>query len=182
VFLAALLSLRYAHFIGVRARQWAPVIQRVSDRQESGLFVESTLEFLLYPLSLLLIYFSAEGLARFVAGLIGGEVLPSLPVWGGWLLVRHRNKAREERRLSALPPDTVEYLPGNRVRISSARLRPTWNATVTIHIAGEDYEIENKEPGDPTRPLVFVLRHVPVGKVRRGYEEYDLGSATVVKA
>ncbi len=181
VFFAALLSLRYLHFIALRARLWSPIIQRVTDRQESGLFVESTLEFLLYPLSLLLIYFSLEGLVRFFAVVIGREVVPSLPVYLGCALVRWRDSAREDQRLGSLPPDRVDYLPGARVRIASARLRPTWNATVTIQIAGEDYEIENKEPGDSTRPFVFVLRRVPVGKVRRGYEEYDLASAMVAK-
>jgi hypothetical protein len=180
VLFASLLGLRYAHFISLRAHQWSPVTQRVSDVQESGLFIESTLEFLLYPLSLLLIFFTLEGLLRFAAGLISGDVVPSLPVSISCVVLHHRNKAREDQRLGALPPDTVEYLPEGRVRISSARSRPTWNATVTIHLAAEDYEIEKREPGEPIRPFVFLLRHVPVGKIRRGYEEYDLASATIV--
>jgi hypothetical protein len=175
-----LLWLRYRSFILGRLKEWAPYLTGTAGQIQGTAVMVSTLEFLIYPVSLLLVYFALEGLARFVTGLIGSEVLPSLPVSLAFGLIERRRQRREAERLASLPADTVEFLAEGRVRIASARSRPTWNSGITIGIRGEFCEIENKEPGMPGRPFVFVLRPAPAGKALRAYEEYDLGSATIL--
>jgi hypothetical protein len=147
--------------------------------QSTALLV-ATLEFLIYPLSLILLYFAAEGMARFAAGLVSSQVVPSLPVFLAFRLAEQKRQRRETARLQSLPPDTVEFLAEGRVRIASAHRRENWNASVTIGIGGQFHEIEHKEPALPGRPFVFVLKPAGAGRALRGYEEYDLSAATIL--
>ena len=173
------LSLRYRTFILARLAQWAPHLVGTSETVQSTALIISTLEFLIYPASLVLLYFALEGLARFAAGLISAEVVPSLPVFVAFRVIEKRRQRLEARRLASLPADIVEFLTEGRIRIASARFRPAWKSTITIGIRGEFYEIENKEPGYPGRRFVFVLKPAAIGRALRAYEEYDLDAATV---
>ncbi|HKV94359.1 MAG TPA: hypothetical protein VJW20_17560 [Candidatus Angelobacter sp.] len=76
-----------------------------------------------------------------------------------------------------LVPDTVESLPDGRIRIASANSKSNWNASITIGLQGQWFEVEGLEQGTPPRVYVYLLRPAPPGKVLRGYEEYDLASA-----
>jgi hypothetical protein len=174
-----LLWLRYKRFFIARSQQWAPYLGG-SERIQVTAFIVATLEFLIYPASLLLLYFAMEGLTRFVAGFISSQVVPSLPVFLAFRLKERFEHRREAERTAALPPDTIEFLRDGRVRIASARRRPQWNASLTIGIRGELLEIENKEPGMPGRPFVYVLKPAAPGRALRGFEEYDLQAAKIV--
>lgn len=175
-----LLWLRYRSFFIARSRHWAPYLTGRAEVIQGTAFIIASLEFLIYPVSLFLLYFALEGLARFATGLIGAEILPSLPVFLAFRWTECRQQRREAKRVASLPADRVEFLSGKRVRIASAHLRPSWNAGITIGIRGEFFEIENKEPGMPGRPFVFVLRPAPPGKALRAYEEYDVNAAVVL--
>lgn len=175
-----LLWLRYRGFMVARLKHWAPYLTGTAEKIQGTAIIVSTLEFLIYPASLFLVYFALEGLARFATGLIGSEVVPSLPVFLAFRAMEGRRRQREEKRLALLPSDTVEFLAGDRIRIASARFRPAWNAEITIGIRGEFREIENKEPGLPGRPFVYILKPAAVGRVLRAYEEYDLNAATIL--
>jgi hypothetical protein len=85
-----------------------------------------------------------------------------------------KRRREEARRLATLPQDVVEQLPGNCLRIATARLHPTWNTNVTIGIQGEWYEVTREEMGEPPRMYVYLLSPVPPGRVLRRYEEYEV--------
>lgn len=175
-----LLLLHYRSFVLARMQQWGPHLAGTGEMVQSAALLVTTLEFLIYPLSLLLVYFAAEGMARFVAGLISSQVVPSLPVFLAFRMADHKRQRRETARLQSLQPDTVEFLAEGRVRIASAHRRENWNASVNIGISGQFHEIEHKEPAMPGRPFVFVLKPAGAGRALRGYEEYDLSAATVL--
>jgi hypothetical protein len=178
--LSFLLWLRYKSFFIARSHEWAPVIGGSIERVQVTAFIIATLEFLIHPASILLLYFMLEGLTRFVAGFVSAQVVPALPVFLAFRLKDALQQRRQAERIASLPPDTIEFLHEKRVRIASARFRPQWNASLTIGIRGELHEIESKEPGMPGRPFVFVLKPATVGRALRGYEEYDPASATII--
>jgi hypothetical protein len=175
-----LLVLRYRSFMFARMQQWGPHLAGTGEMVQSTALLVATLEFLIYPLSLVLLYFAAEGMARFAAGLISSQVVASLPILLAFRLAERKRQRRETARLESLPPDTVEFLAQGRVRIASAHRRDNWNASVTIGIYGQLYEIEHKEPALPGRPFVIVLKAASEGRALRGYEKYDLSAATVL--
>lgn len=170
-----MLIVRYGHFLVERAKLWAPVLARTSDAFQSGTLIIVTLEFLLYPVSFLLLYFSLEGAARLLTGLVSSEVVPSLPVFLTFKIRNILHRRREAERVRQLPADTVTVLPNDRLRIATAHSRPAWsNPNLTIRIGGELYELERMDKGPLPRPFVYFLRRSPVGKILRGLEEYEL--------
>jgi hypothetical protein len=175
--LAYVTLLRFLEFFAMRARQLAPHLAGASGKVQSGAAIIIALEFLIHPTSILLLYLTFEGIVRFAAGLVAEEVVPSLPVVVVfWIFTAVRRKG-EDRRNRQLPPDAVEVLPGHRLRIASARHKPRWNASITISIGGEWYEVEGEETGSGQHPFVYILRCTPPSKILRGYEEYDVASA-----
>lgn len=169
-----LLALRYSHFVSARANLWGPVLGKTSEIFQSGTLIIVTLEFLIYPVSLLLLYLCVEGAARFATGLIGSDVLPSLPVVLAFKIKSYIRNRRQQERVRQLPPDTVTALPDGRLRIATAHSRPSWsNPNLTIAIHGEHYELERMDKAALPRPFVFFLRRAPEGKILRTYEEYD---------
>jgi hypothetical protein len=169
--------LRYKSFFLTRAQQLAPHVAGTSESVQTGVAIIVSLEFLLYPVSILLLYLALEGMVRFVGGVITSEIVPSLPVSAAFQLTALVQRRRQDRDNRLLPPDSVERLPGDRLRIASARPKPAWNASMTIGVNGQWYEVEAAEESTAQRGFVYVLRLAPVSKVLRGYEEYDADSA-----
>lgn len=173
-FSAYLLAVRYSHFVSARTKLWGPHLGGTSEALQSGVLVLVTLEFLIYPFSLLLLYFCLEGAARFATGLISSDVVPSLPVVLAFKIKNHLRSRRQQERVRQLPPDVMTTLPDGRLRIATAHSRPSWsNPNITIAIHGEQYEFERMDKAALPRPFVFFLRRAPVGKILRTYEEYD---------
>lgn len=168
----------YRTFLGLRLQQYGQVLSRGNETTQTwfgGIFF---VEYVLFhPLALLLLYFSLEGLVRFVGGLCVSEIVPSLPVvlfFAGKARMRRKQEQDQLQALASIP-DTVEELSGgDGFRIASALIKPTWNASVTIEIRGEHYELERQEIGSPPRTHIYFLRRAPIGKILRGYERYDL--------
>lgn len=180
LFAAALLH-RYARFFSLRAHQWVSQMKGTTEVLQTGAALVITLEFLLYPLSLLLLYLALEGLARFAAGLVASEVVPSLPVAACFRLLEYRARRRQQTYAASLPRDSCEPLPEGGLRISSALSKPRWTDTVTISIHGRWYAVERQERAAPPRSFVYVLRPAPVGHVLRRLEEYEPGCAPSVE-
>jgi hypothetical protein len=173
------LVVRFKAYFAMRTHQLAPHIGGTSEITEAGIVVFITLEFVIHPLSLFLLYLAVEGLVRFAGGLITAEVLPSFLVFLGFKIAGVPARARERHAKAALPPDTLEFLPDGRIRIASAQARPAWNASITIGVNAQWFEVERTERGAPPRSHVYLLRPSPPGKVLRGYEEYSLACALV---
>ena len=82
-------------------------------------------------------------------------------------------------RRPSRPPiaDSLVRLPDGRVRIASATPKAGWNASVTIGIDGQWFEVECEDQAQLPHSHVYVLRPAPPGKILRGYQEYDVPSA-----
>jgi hypothetical protein len=135
------------------------------------------LEFLIHPLPFLSFYLAIEGFIRFVAGLTAGQVVPNFLVF---LAFKARNaSARFDRKKQneALLPDTLQNLPDGRIRISSGRVKSNWNASLTIGLDEQWFELSWMNRAFRHRSMSIALRPAPLGKILRGYEKYDVASA-----
>ena len=148
----------------------------------SGIFL--LLEYLIQPVTLLLIYFAIEGLARALAALVSDEVIPTLPMQSlAWL------QGAGERRYAehAAGPRVVDVVQSVKselpeLTILSCRPKSDWNQLTTISYEGELYELSRQETGLPPRRFVYMLRKKPEGKVVRGIYHYDPGEALQKKS
>lgn len=135
----------------------------------------TTLEFLLQPLTLIMLYFIFEGAVRIGAPLITEEVMGTLPLH---LVALAHQKIKGVRAEAALGPrvaDTVERGDGKQfdLRISSCRPKPNWDKMMTVAYQDEYYEVVKQETLAPPRRFVYLLRKNPPGRVMRGIHHYD---------
>jgi hypothetical protein len=176
--LAGLLFLvRLKAYFVFRAQQLAPYIAGKSDAVQAGAAVVLTLEYLIHPLGLFLLYLAIEGLIRFMGGLITSEIVPNLLIYCGFRAADSLSRRRERRRATPPLPDTLNHLPDGCVRIASSAAKSGWNASITIGLSGQWMEVEREEQGPAPRPFVYILRPASKGKILRGYQEYDVQSA-----
>ncbi len=178
---ALLLWLRYPPYVQRRMAETAaalhPALQ--ADRLSQGVSAFSSgglalFEYIIQPVSLLLLYFVLEGLGRVTAAVVTGEVLPTLPLqllaWGhrlaeGW---------KQERDLGPRVVDTVapSESVGHDLRIESSRPKG-WNQLTTISYNDQLYEVARELTGQPPRRFVYLLRKAPESKVVRGLYHYS---------
>jgi hypothetical protein len=118
-----------------------------------------------------------------MAGLTAGQVVPSFPVFLAFKARDVVGQMERQKQEQALPPDTVENLPDGRIRITSARAKSNWNASITISVEGQWFEVEHTDTaGALPRIHVYSLRPASPGKILRGFEEYDAASAVKLRA
>lgn len=123
-----LLVLSYAAFIRQRDHQFGTALQRTSLTVQSGALVIFTLDFLIHPSSLLLLYLAVEGLVRFLGGIVFGTITPSLLVTLSFKLMSYLGTKSQ-----VVIEDRFEHLQdGERVLICSAQPKAGWNASITI--------------------------------------------------
>jgi hypothetical protein len=171
----------YASFLALRGHQLAPAVQPMNQTTQAWLVVMLSIEYLAFhPVGLLCAYLALEGFVRFAGGLCVSEVVPSLAVALAIKAETYVQDKRTQRRLRPLAaiPDSVEVLAGGeRLRIAASLAKSGWNASRTISINGEWYEVEHEEQGAFPRAHVYILKRAPLGKILRAYEEYDLAAA-----
>lgn len=107
-----------SHFV-VRAQQLAPRITSANATGQAIIVVIVTLEYLIHPLSLFLLYLAAEGLVRFIGGLITSEIVPTLLVSLGFRAVDMFSRSRDRRQGAPLLTDILDHMPDGRIRIAS---------------------------------------------------------------
>lgn len=181
-FLASLaLIIQLKAYFTYRAHQLAPQIAGTSDTVQAGATIVVLFEFLIHPLSALLLYLAIEGFIRFVAGLTVGEVLPCFLVLLAFKTKKFVEQLDQKKQNELLIPDTLESLPDGGLRIASARAKTNWNMSITIGMNGQWFEVEHAEHGASPRAYVYCLRPAPLGKILRGYEEYDAASAIKIE-
>jgi hypothetical protein len=131
-----------------------------------GIFVLA--EYLIHPLTLLLLYFAVEGLVRASAALITGEVVPTLPLQ--LIALAHGKAAAVHRERELGPPvaDLVQPGSGDFALVIASCRPKTWNRMSTICYKDRFYELVREEAAQPPRRWVYVLRKRPEGKVVRG--------------
>jgi hypothetical protein len=130
--------------------------------------------FVLQPLTIVLLYFAAEGGSRGLAALMAGEIRGSLPIWMVAFLQNKVEAWREEAKLGPRISDHVEKMPrdSNDLRIASCRPKPDWDDRVTISYQQALYEVGSQETGSAPRPFVYLLRPKPEYKVIRALRYY----------
>jgi hypothetical protein len=174
--------LRYLTFIQYRVGDLG---QRAIDRGVEGVLVNrvvhfgmgavATAEYLLHPLTLLLIYFAVEGAARFLAALITEEITGTLPLYVlAWIEDRFR-RARAERALGPLVPDIVEpmYSPDYDLRIFTCRRKRHWDRMITVSWQDQFYEVLDEQLGRPPHYFIYRLKKSRPGRVVRIVHQCD---------
>lgn len=135
-------------------------------------------EYMVLPLSLLLLYLAAEGCVRLMAAAATGEVLPNAML--ALLSGLHRLAGAQvvEIKMGARVSDAVA--PGTStefdLRIDSCRPK-RWTKITTIGYNDELYEVAKEFTGMPPRPYIYLLKRMPGGKVVRGIYHYDPNEA-----
>lgn len=146
---------------------------------QAGMGAVVTLEYLLRPQSVALIYFASEGVVRVAAALASQEIIGTLPLYVvSWV---HGAVARRaaEHALGPKIGDEVERVEAadHTLRIASCRCKPNWNGLMTVSYQDELLEVVREERGEKPRPFVYLLRPKPEGKVVRGLHHYAADEA-----
>ena len=139
-----------------------------------GMGIVTTLEYLIQPLTLLLIYFALEGAVRLAGAAFTEQILPSLPLHlTAWAQERLAQR-RAERALGPPVVDTVERGDGKEydLRIASCRSKPSWDRLMTVAYEDQFYEVVKEERAARPRPFVYLLKKIPESKVIRGLHRY----------
>ena len=175
-----ILLVRYLHFVGARfasipSSTAAKAVEIHGETAVMTLGLIVLMEYLVHPLTLLLLYFALEGLVRATAGLVTQEIVPTLPLALAARLQSRVQAAWYERSLGERIPDTVQR-PGPEgfdLLISSCRPKPSWDHLITISLDDELYEVVAEEAGEPPLRFRYLLRKKPESKVVRGLHHYD---------
>jgi len=168
------------HFV-LRAQQFGPHMAGSNETGQAIVALIVFLDFLIHPLSLLLLYLAIEGLVRFAGGIITGETVPNLLVSLYFKTANSTSRSLARRRAAAPVADVADRLADGRIRISSASQKTGWNSSITVGIGGQWFEVESEEQAPPPRTFMYVLRPASPGKILRGYQEYDAASLDATK-
>jgi len=178
----AFFIVRYLGFIQYRV---GGLGQRAIDRGVEGVLVNrvvhfgmgavATAEYVLHPVTLLLIYFSIEGATRLLAALVTEEVTGTLPLYVvAWVEDRF-SQARAERALGLRVPDIAEsvYSPDYDLRLITCRRKRGWDRMMTVDWEGQLYAVAGEQTGRPPHHFIYRLRKSPPGRVVRHLHRYD---------
>jgi len=169
------------HFV-LRAQQLGPHLAGSNETGQAIVALIVFLNFMIHPLSLLLLYLAIEGLVRFAGGMITGEIAPNLLVSLYFKTANSTSRSLARRHGPAPMADIADRLSDGRIRISCASQKTGWNSSITVGIGGQWFEVESEEQAPPPRAFVYVLRPASPGKVLRGYQEYDAAALDATKA
>lgn len=140
-----------------------------------GMGTATTLEYLLKPLTLLLIFFGLEGVLRGFAALVTEEITGTLPLYLlGWVEERF-SQARAERALGPRVPDMFEEIYSNEfdARIFTCRRRRHWDRMMTISHNDQFYEVLGEQPGKAPHHFIYRLRKSSKGRTVRAIHYFD---------
>jgi hypothetical protein len=169
------------HFV-LRTQQLGPHLAGSNETGQAIVALIVFLDFMIHPLSLLLLYLAIEGLVRFAGGMITGEIVPNLLVSLYFKTANSTSRSLARRHGPAPMADIADRLPDGRIRISCTNRKAGWNSSITVGIGGQWFEVESEEQAPPPRAFVYVLRPASPGKVLRGYQEYDAAALDATKA
>jgi hypothetical protein len=139
-----------------------------------GMGFTALAEYAFSPLTLLLVYFSIEGVLRLFAALSVDECAGTMPLYLlAWGLDR-AGKARKERQLGPRVLDEVQHCKGISydLVIASCRPKPGWNRLITVEYEDQLYELFDEKKGVAPRPHIYQLRKLSPGRIIRGLHHY----------
>ncbi len=139
-----------------------------------GMGFITMLDYMIRPVSLVLIYFTIEGVVRFAASIVSGEVVGTMPLHvTAWARARYQRGAAER----ALGPRVEDEVRSGKTEgelvILSCRPKDGWNHLMTVSYNDGLYEIAGEQTGGPPRRFIYFLRPKPEYKVVRGLHHYD---------
>ncbi len=178
---ALLLTIRLKRHFFLRAQQLGPHMAGSNETGQAIVALIVFVDFLIHPLSLLLLYLAIEGLVRFAGGIITAEIVPSLLISLYFKTANSTSRSLAHRRSPPPVADIADRLADGRIRISSASQKTGWNSSITVGIGGQWFEVESEEQAPPPRTFMYLLRPASPGKVLRGYQEYDAVSVDTTK-
>ncbi len=140
-----------------------------------GMGAVSLFEYLLHPLTVVLIYFAVEGFVRIFAAVITEEIVGTLPLCGVAWVEEQLGEAHAERSLGPRVADIVEemYSPDYDLRIFTCRPKPRWDRMMTVAWQQKFYEIVGEQEGRPPHRFIYRLRKSPPGRVIRTVHHYE---------
>lgn len=134
----------------------------------------AAVEYIVRPLTLVLVYFALEGAVRIVSTVASGEILPTLPLQ---LVAWTHDLAKgryHEYELGPRVADLVEPGAPGKYDLKVLSCRPKdWNHLVTIRYNDQMYEVQSEQTGAPPRRFEYLLRLRPEHKIVRGLRDYD---------
>ena len=168
-----ILLYRYIQFADFRTRSIPTHVilgaaEQGGDTAVMGMGLFLLAEYLLQPLTVLLIYFAFEGFVRAAAAIISSEIVPTLPLQLLALAHGRLAQAKHEHDLGPVIEDLVQPGAGD-FALCIASCRPkAWTRLSTISYEDKLYELVREDHAQPPRPWVYVLRKRPESKIIRG--------------
>jgi hypothetical protein len=140
-----------------------------------GMGAATTIEYLLQPLTLGLVYFGLEGTLRGFAAFITEEITGTLPFYFLAWFEDRLTQARAERALGPRLPDVFEEIYSNEydARIFTCRRRKNWDQMITISANGQFYQVVGEQPGKAPHHFIYRLRKAPKGHTVRAVHYFD---------
>lgn len=145
-----------------------------STSAQLGMGFVTLVEYVFNPLTLLLFYFSIEGMLRLFAALVGDECAGTSPIYlMAWGLDRAK-RAWREYQLGSRVPDKIQLCKGISydLCIASCRPKPGWDHLITVEYEDEFYELYEERKGSAPRPYIYQLRKLSPGRIIRGLHHY----------
>lgn len=168
--------LRWIAYLGALfAQAYAASGMEMSERNyAAGVGMTALTSYMLRPVTLVLVYFTLEGLLRMTAALITSETVPTLPLVLVAFLHRRLEHNRQENYWGMRVHDVVQQGDGTDFDLRVLSCRPKdWGSLVTLSYDGELYVVEGVERAPSPRRFAYLLRKLPPGTVARGLREYD---------
>ena len=140
-------------------------------------------EYAFRPLTLLLLYFTIEGVVRLLAAAVVDECVGTMPLYLLASGLDRLNQAWKERQLPPRVLDEVQICKGISydLCIASCRPKPSWDRLLTIEYNDELYELFDEKTGTAARPYLYQLRKLTPGRIVRGLHHYHPDEALTKK-
>jgi len=155
----------------------------VNEAVAYGAGFTSMVEYAFRPLTLLLLYFTIEGVVRLLAAAVVDESVGTMPLYLLASGLDRLNKARAERQLPPRVPDEVQICKGISydLCIVSCRPKPGWDRLITVEYNDVLYELFDEKRGTAARPYLYQLRKLTPGRIIRGLHHYRPDEALTEK-
>jgi hypothetical protein len=165
--------IQYFEFLFTRARQLGIVGGVGTQLYMTGVL---TIEYLLHPLTVVLVMFSIEGFVRATAAFVHDETLPSFPLKLTDRFSQWMNHRARQKRLEISLPDQVEEVLGSiaEIRIACSHPKEGWRPGITVEVREEFYEVHEARPGNDPYPVTYVLRKKHPAMAVRGPYLYEV--------
>ena len=128
--------------------------------------------YIFQPLSLVLLFVTAEGGCRMIAALAAEETLPIFPFYMFSLLHTRFGSWHKESQMGRRIQDDVQYRKDELLQISSCRPK-SWTKLTTIAYDDLLYEVDSMKQGSAPRQFVYILRKKPASNIVRGIHQYS---------